>query len=175
MILSDKDTLRLIEEGRLGISPFAKEDVLKTGHINLHLAPKLLRYKESVLDLKKGTPPLTEELILPDSGYELRSGEFLLGSTVERISIPNDHFGFIETKGNIARAGIQVHNTDGHIDPGFSGMITLEIKNNANHSIVLYPNIPFAQLYIFELSSESLKTYSGKYQNQDGPTIYRKD
>jgi len=85
-----------------------------------------------------------------------------LSSTIEKVAIPNGYFGFIETKGNIGRAGIQAHNTDGHIDPGFSGTLTLEIKNNSNRSIIIYPGIAFVQLYIFKLSSESSNLYKGK-------------
>ncbi len=83
--------------------------------------------------------------------------------------------GFIETKGNIARAGIQIHNTDGHINLGFSGNITLEIKNNSNNSIIIYPNLAFVQIYFFKATSKSLKPYNGKYQNQKGGTTYIKD
>ena len=174
MILSDKDLIKLIKRGRLSISSFNVNTILETGHINLHLAPRLLKYKDNILDLKNNIVPLTDEIYLSESGYELKSGEFLLGSTIESISMPDDHFGFIETKGDIARAGIQVHNADGHIDPGFIGNVTLEIKNNANHSILIYSNLPFAVLYVFKLTSKQAKPYQGKYQNQTGPTVYKK-
>jgi len=174
MILSDKDLIKLIKEGRLSISSFDVNTILETGHIDLHLASRLLKYKNNILDLKNNIVPPTDEIYLSESGYELKSGEFLLGSTIESISMPDDHFGFIETKGDIARAGIQIHNTDGHIDPGFVGNITLEIKNNANHSILIYSNLPFAVLYIFKLTSKQTKPYQGKYQNQTGPTVYKK-
>ena len=175
MILSDKDVLKLIEEGRLVISPFSKENLIESGHVNLHLASGLLKYKEGILDLSREAPHPTEELILSRSGYVLQPGEFLLGSTVEKITIPDDHFGFIETKGNIARAGIQAHNADGHIDPGFSGTVTLEIKNNAQHAIKIYAGLPFVQFYIFQLTSKARKPYHGKYQNQQKATVYKKD
>lgn len=175
MILSDKDVLGLMKEGKLSIDPFDKDELTLSGHVNLRLSPKLLQYQDKVLDLKAKEPAAVREIMMGDDGYILGPGEFLLGSTVERVSIPSDHFGFIETKGNIARAGIQAHNTDGHIDPGFSGTVTLEIKNNASHSIVIYPNIAFVQLYIFQLSSEAAHSYSGKYQNQMEATTYKAD
>ena len=98
-----------------------------------------------------------------------------MGSTLEKVTIPNGYFGFIETRGNIARAGIQTHNTDGHIAPGFSGNITLEIKNNSNRTIIIYPGLPFIHLYILKMTSKCLRPYSGKYQDQKGATIYKKD
>jgi dCTP deaminase len=174
MILSDKSISNLIKQGKLSIdfSPSALE--IQCNHINLHLDKKLLRYTSEILDLKNPKVQF-EEIIIPQEGYLLKPGEFLIGSTCEVVTIPNGFFGFIETKGNIARAGLQAHNTDGHIDPGFAGNITLEIKNNSNHAIVLYPHIPFVQIYFLQATSESLRPYNGKYQNQKGGTLYVKD
>jgi dCTP deaminase len=175
MILSDKDIIKLIKKNHLKISPLPKEEDIKCNHINLHLHSKLIKYESDVIDLKSRDNFDVEEIIIPEKGYRLKPGEFLIGSTNEKVTIPNGYFGFVETKGNIARAGIQTHNTDGHIDPGFSGNITLEIKNNANHSIIIYPNIAFIQIYFFKATSKSINPYNGKYQNQKGGTTYLKD
>jgi dCTP deaminase len=176
MILSDKHILELIQKKMLVIKPTPLEKDIKCNHINLHLFNKLLKYKIKTLDLKINDPhPSTEEFIISENGFKLKSGEFLLGSTIEKVKIPNGYFGFIETKGNIARAGIQAHNTDGHVDPGFNGNITLEIKNNSRHSIIIYPNMAFVQIYFLKSSSKSINPYNGKYQNQNGATTYKKD
>ena len=173
MILSDRDILRLIKQKKLIINPLIEE--IKGAHVNLHLSNKLSRYKNKILDLKNNSTFGFTEILLHDSGFRLKPKEFILGSTVEKVKIPNGYFGFIETKGNIARAGIQAHNVDGHLDPGFSGNVTLEIKNNSNSSIIIYPRIAFVQMYIFKLSSKVLYPYRGKYQNQKGPTVYIQD
>lgn len=174
MILSDKHILELLKKEVLIIEPTPKE--ITCNHVILHLYNKLLKYKIKTLDLNDNHQDcLTKEIIIPESGYELKPGEFLLGSTLEKVKIPNGYFGFIETKGNIGRAGIQAHNADGHIDPGFHGNITLEIKNNSNHSIRIYPNMAFVQIYFLKGSSKSINPYNGKYQNQKGATTYKKD
>lgn len=176
MILSDKHILELLREKKLLIIPEPAAKDIRCNHINLYLSNKLLKYKIETLDLKKeDKDSVVEEIVISDDGYELKPGDFVLGSTIEKIGIPNGYFGFVETKGNIARAGIQTHNTDGHIDPGFTGNITLEIKNNSNHSIIIYPNMAFVQIYFFKSTSESLFPYDGKYQNQEGATTYLKD
>ena len=176
MILSDKSILELLKRKKLIIEPVPLDSDVKCNHINLHLSSRVLKYKVKVLDLKDNDHSfLVEEFEIPKNGFELKAGEFLLGSTVEKIQIPNGYSGFIETKGNIARAGIQTHNTDGHIDPGFIGNVTLEIKNNSHHSIVIYPNIAFVQIYFFKSTSKSINPYNGKYQNQKGATTYKKD
>ncbi len=175
MILSDKSILELLERKELIIDPFPDDSDIRCNHVNLHLNSKLIRYAVKTLDLNSQSEIKTEEIIIPHTGYELKPGDFLIGSTAEKVTIPNGYFGFIETKGNIARAGIQTHNTDGHVDPGFSGNITLEIKNNSNHSIIIYPELAFVQIYFFKATSKSLRPYNGKYQYQKGGTIYIKD
>lgn len=139
------------------------------------MSDELLRYKVDTLDLKDvSADEIVEKITIPNEGYMLKPGDFLLGSTIEKVEIPNGYYGFIETKGNIARAGIQAHNADSHIDPGFVGNITLEIKNNSNHSIIIYPNIKFVQIRFLKSTSESVNPYQGKYQDQEGATIYKK-
>lgn len=175
MILSDKHILELLETKKLIITPAPLREDINCNRIDLRLSNKLLRYKVETLDLSaNNVDSVVEEIIIAEDGYILKPGEFLLGSTVEKVEIPNGYYGFVETKGNIARAGIQAHNADGHIDPGFVGNITLEIKNNSNHSIIIYHNIKFVQIRFLKSTSESINPYQGKYQNQEGATIYRK-
>jgi len=175
MMLSDIDIFKLIKRKKLIIIPPPKQKDIRGADIELHLSNRILKYKNTPADLKDDSTFTFEEVSLNRSGYKLKPGEFILGSTIEKVKIPNGYFGFIETKGNIGRAGIQTHNTDGHIDPGFSGNITLEIKNNSNRSIIIYPKITFVYLYIFKLSSKCSHPYRGKYQNQKGPTVYKQD
>jgi dCTP deaminase len=175
MILSDKHIFELLKNNRLIITPNPLNEDINCNRIDLHLSDKLLRYKVDTLDLRENsTDPIVEEITIAEEGYVLKPGDFFLGSTVEKVEIPNGYFGFVETKGNIARAGIQAHNADGHIDPGFVGNITLEIKNNSNHSIIIYPNIKFVQIRFLKSTSESINPYQGKYQNQEGATVYKK-
>ncbi len=175
MILSDADIVSLIKKNKLKIIPKVLRKNIGECHIRLHLAKKILKYKNTVGDLKKDSTFKVHESNLTEKGYKLKSKEFILGSTVEKVTIPNGYFGFVETRGNIARAGIQATNTDGHIGPGFSGNITLEITNNSNRPIIIYPKLPFVQMYVFKLTSNCLRLYNGKYQNQKGATVYRKD
>jgi len=175
MMLSDKDIVKLIKQNMLVIVPTPKHEDIRGPHVNLHLSNKIIKYKHDTLDLKDEYTVNFDHVLLDDGGYKLKPSEFILGSTIEKVSIPNGYFGLIETKGNIARAGIQAHNKDGHIDPGFSGNITLEIKNNSNSTIIIYPNMAFAYLYILKLSSNCLYPYNGMYQNQEGATAYKKD
>jgi dCTP deaminase len=174
MLLSNTDIEDLISKKLLVISEF-KEDAIGPCSIDLRLDSKLVKYRTKSLDLKHFDKHNYDSVIISDEGFSLKPGDFYIGATFESIKIPNGYFGLVETKGNIARAGLQVHNTDGHIDPGTDGKITLEIKNNANHEVVIYPEMFFCQIFIFKMQSLSSKPYHGKYHQQQGPTLFIPD
>ena len=179
-LLSDHDIKKLIEEGKLQIDPYDPGSINPIS-IDLRLGSVLVQYPSQTIKIGKNKP-LSCEQDITGSTYILHPGEFILGTTKERVCIPNGYLGVIETKGDIARAGIQVnnsakiqvHNNDGHIDPGFCGHITLEIKNmNSNEVCVeLVPDVLICQLFIGKLSSLCDSPYNGKYLNQIKPTTY---
>jgi dCTP deaminase len=171
-LLSDCDIKKLIEEDKLLIEP--KDNIhINPASIDLQLGSVLVRYPPQTIKIGFDIP-LSQEIDISCSGYKLRPREFILGSTKEKVYIPNGYLGVIETKGDIARAGIQVHSNDGHIDPGFYGNITLEIKNlnDCDVDIQLISGIYICQLFIGKLSSSCDLVYAGKYSNQDKPTTY---
>jgi dCTP deaminase len=170
-LLSDHDIKELIKEDQLQIDPLEPASIGQTS-IDLHLGSTLVRYPPQLIKLGIDHPK-SQELDLNSSNYILHSGEFILGMTKEKVSIPDGYQGVIETKGDIARAGIQIHNNDGHIDPGFSGHITLEIVNlNNDVCFELRPGLPICQLFIGKISSSCDSLYKGKYLDQDKPTPY---
>lgn len=159
-ILSNNDVITPLDKDNIGVAS-----------IDLRLGDTLKKYSSDI-DLRK--EPETTEVSMTSEGYTLKPSEFVLASTLEIVEIPLGYYGFIETKGNISRAGLSSHNTDGHIDPGFRGNITLEITNNADVSVRIYPGIKFVQLFLFRLEGETT-AYKGKYQNSSGPTSYHPD
>lgn len=173
VFLSDHDIKRLIEDHKLIIHPYHSTSI-NPSSIDLQLGSVLKKYLSPQTIRSNDDRPDTQEINIQSSSYLLGPAEFILGTTVERISIPDGYVGFIETKGNMARAGIQVDSNDGHIEPGFSGRITLEIKNLHKEEIFveLTPNTPICQLFIAELKSCCDSLYNGKYQNQKEPTAY---
>lgn len=173
MILSDKDILELIKTEKLNIYPKVQQQHISPTSIDLHLGDYLMKYTDDEIVLGKSFPKAIEILLDREKGYLLMPGEFVLACTLEQIEIPNGYQGFIETKGDIARAGIQVHNADGHIDPGSNHTITLEIKNNNHVPIRIFPQIFICQIFIYKLSSECLFPYKGKYYGQKKPTLYQ--
>lgn len=122
------------------------------------------RWTQELPDRKYIRKEITEPHVV------LRAGEFILGTTVEKVRIPNHLVARVEGKSSLGRIGLAVHITAGYVDPGFEGQITLEIKNNAHVAIVLYPGMKICQLAFEQLATPVAEGYSGRYQNQEGAT-----
>ena len=111
-------------------------------------------HKYPHIDPSVEQPDLTR-LIEPegDEPFILHPGEFVLGSTFEVVTLPDDVAGRLEGKSSLGRLGLLTHSTAGFIDPGFSGHVTLELSNVATLPITLYPGMKIGQLCLFRLSS----------------------
>src|SRR5207244_9347101 len=107
--------------------------------------------------------------------FILHPGEFVLGSTLERVTLPDDVVARIEGKSSLGRLGLLIHSTAGFVDAGWSGHLTLELSNVANLPITIYPGMKIGQLCLFEMTSPAERPYGerGKYQGQRGPTPSR--
>ncbi|WP_107986356.1 dCTP deaminase [Rhodococcus sp. OK519] len=181
MLLSDRDIRAERSAGRLGIDPF-DPGAVQPSSVDVRL-DGLFR----VFDNTKYThidPALRQDeltsLVEPAAGepFVLHPGEFVLGSTLEVCSLPDDLAGRLEGKSSLGRLGLLTHSTAGFIDPGFSGHITLELSNVANLPITLWPGMKIGQLCLFRLSSAAENPYGStaagsKYQGQRGPTPSR--
>jgi dCTP deaminase len=172
-ILSDHDLKELIKENLLIVESDNRIHINPTS-IDLCLGSTIIKYIAPQTIKPSTDKPDFYEIDISNSSYKLRPRDFVLGTTKERVSIPNGYQGFIETKGNIARAGIVAHNNDGHIDPGFRGNITLEIVNHNNDEVdfELVPGMQICQLFIGKISSSCDSPYKGKYLHQSKPTTY---
>ncbi|MBY6368568.1 dCTP deaminase [Rhodococcoides corynebacterioides] len=178
MLLSDRDIRAEVTADRLGIEPF-DESMVQPSSVDVRL-DSLFRVfvnsKYTHIDPKMQQDDLTT-LVEPGEGepFVLHPGEFVLGSTLEAITLPDDLAGRLEGKSSLGRLGLLTHSTAGFIDPGFSGHITLELSNVANLPITLWPGMKIGQLCLFRLSSPAEQPYGSsalgsKYQGQRGPT-----
>jgi dCTP deaminase len=124
-------------------------------------------------------PDLTELVqVREDEPFILHPGEFVLGSTLERVRIPDDTVARLEGKSSLGRLGLLIHSTAGYVDPGWDGYLTLELSNVANLPITIYPGMKIGQISFFRLSSPAENPYGSKgtgskYQGQRGPTASR--
>ncbi len=181
MLLSDGDIRREIESNRVVIEPF-DEAMIQPSSIDVRL-DRFFRvfenHKYSVIDPSIEQPELTREVVAEGAEpFILHPGEFVLASTYEVITLPDDIAGRLEGKSSLGRLGLLTHSTAGFIDPGFSGHITLELSNVANLPVKLFPGMKIGQLCLIKLSSPAehpygSAKYGSRYQGQRGPTASR--
>lgn len=176
MILSDRDIEQELESGGLEISPITDYELqLQPASFDLYLSNEFRKPKPNVvLDMDEGIPDEDTVEIKTDA-YVLEPGEFVLGTTVEYVNIPNGLVAEVEGRSSVGRMAVDVHATAGYIDPGFEGQITLEISNkNKDNPVVLRPHRRFCQLVFKPTKSKSRDPYGSKqdtkYQSQTGPT-----
>ncbi len=178
MLLSDRDIAIEISSGRVKIEPF-EEKMIQPSSLDVRL-DRFFRvfenHKYSVIDPSLEQAELTREVaVAPDEYFILHPGEFVLASTYEIITLPDDIAGRLEGKSSLGRLGLLTHSTAGFIDPGFSGHITLELSNVANLPVKLFPGMKIGQLCLIKLTSAALHPYGSalygsRYQGQRGPT-----
>ena len=181
MVLSDRSITRLIDEGRIVIDPYDAA-LMQPASLDVRVDRFFRVFRNNrypFIDVKREQEGLTE-LVEVDDGdpFILHPGEFVLGSTLERVQLPDDLVARLEGKSSLGRLGLLIHSTAGFIDPGFDGHVTLELSNVANLPITIYPGMKIGQISFFRLSSPAEVPYGaegsrGKYQGQRGPTPSR--
>ena len=181
MLLSDRDIRAEIAAGRVSCEPF-HEAMIQPSSVDVRL-DKFFRvfenHKYSVIDPSIEQPELTREVVAEgEEPFILHPGEFVLASTYEVITLPDDIAERLEGKSSLGRLGLLTHSTAGFIDPGFSGHITLELSNVANLPVKLFAGMKIGQLCLIKLSSPAehpygSEKYGSRYQGQRGPTPSR--
>ena len=181
MLLSDRDILAEIHDERVRLEPFDAA-MVQPSSVDVRL-DRFFRVFENHryphIDPAEEQPDLTR-LVEPEGAepFILHPGEFVLGSTYERVSLPDDVAARLEGKSSLGRLGLLTHSTAGFIDPGFSGHVTLELSNVATLPIKLWPGMKIGQLAFFRLSTPAehpygSEKYGSRYQGQRGPTPSR--
>ena len=181
MLLSDRDILAEIDAKRVQLDPFDAA-MVQPSSVDVRL-DRFFRVFENHryphIDPAEEQPDLTR-MVEPDGGepFILHPGEFVLGSTYELVTLPDDVAARLEGKSSLGRLGLLTHSTAGFIDPGFSGHVTLELSNVATLPIKLWPGMKIGQLCFFRLSSPAehpygSAKYGSRYQGQRGPTASR--
>jgi dCTP deaminase len=183
VILSDRSLREQLAAGRIVIDPL-DDALIQPSSIDVRIS-NLFRvfrnHTRGIIDVKHDMVDLTELVEIAEHGddpFILHPGEFVLGSTYERIAVPNDLVGRVEGKSSLGRLGLLIHSTAGFIDAGFDGHITLELANVASLPITLYPGMKIGQVSFMQMTSPADNPYGSgakgsKYQGQRGPTPSR--
>ncbi len=181
VLLSDRDIRTQIDAGRVRLDPY-DAGLIQPSSIDMRM-DRYFRlfdnHKYPFIDPAADQPDLTRLVeVDPGESFVLHPGEFVLGSTYETVTLPDDIAARVEGKSSLGRLGLLTHATAGFVDPGFSGHVTLELSNVATLPIVLHPGMKIGQLCFFQLSSPAESPYGSArhgshYQGQRGPTASR--
>ena len=181
MILSDRSIREELTAGRIVIDPL-DESCIQPSSVDLHIDRFFRVFRNHTMgyiDVKQDMEELTELVeIKDDDVFILHPGEFVLGSTLERVALPDDLVARLEGKSSLGRLGLLIHSTAGFIDPGWDGHVTLELSNVANLPITIYHAMKIGQISFMQMTEPASTPYGSseigsKYKGQEGPTPSR--
>ena len=181
MVLSDRTIRRMLAEGRIEIEPY-DATLIQPSSVDVRVDRYFRVFRNSrypFINVKEAQEDLTELVEVDgDQPFILHPGEFVLGSTLERVRLPDDLVARLEGKSSLGRLGLLIHSTAGFIDPGWNGHVTLELSNVANLPITIYHGMKIGQLSFVQMSEPADNPYGAdalgsKYQGQEGPTPSR--
>ena len=181
MLLSDRDIKTELASGRVVLQPY-DEAMVQPSSVDVRI-DRWFRlfdnHRYPVIDPSQDQPDLTRLVeVAKGEPFVLHPGEFVLASTFEVVTLPDDIAARLEGKSSLGRLGLLTHSTAGFIDPGFSGHVTLELSNMATMPVQLWPGMKIGQLCFFRLSSPTehpygSAKYGSRYLGQRGPTASR--
>ena len=181
MVLSDRTIKEELAKGRIVVDPLG-DGCVQPASVDVHLDKQILVFNNSrrpFIDIREDMSDLTEMVeVENDRPFMLHPGEFVLGSTLERIELPDDLVARLEGKSSLGRLGLLIHSTAGYVDPGWKGHLTLELSNVSNLPITLYHKMKIGQISYLRLTTPADNLYGSqalrsKYQGQSSPTASR--
>ncbi len=181
MVLSDRTIREHLGSGRIVVDPLG-EQCIQPSSVDLHVDRHFRLFRNHsmrIIDVRQDLEDLTELVAVPDGeALILHPGEFVLGSTSERIALPDDLVARLEGKSSLGRLGLLIHSTAGFVDAGWDGHLTLELSNVANLPITVYPGMKIGQISFLQMTTPADRPYGSdglgsKYQGQHGPTPSR--
>jgi dCTP deaminase len=181
MVLSDQSIREQLESGGIVIEPL-QEGAIQPSSVDLRVDRLFRVFRNDTtpyIDPKQPQEDLTELVeVAEDGAFILHPGEFVLGSTLERVALGTDLVARLEGKSSLGRLGLLIHSTAGFVDAGWDGHLTLELSNVANLPIAIYPGMKIGQISFLRMTGDAALPYGSeqtrsKYQGQRGPTPSR--
>jgi dCTP deaminase len=180
MVLSDRDIKKFLSSKKIIITPAPDLDKqLGSNSIDLRLGNTFRIFEHSKFAFidpfdKTSTMAVTREITVgDDERFIMQPGDFVLGTTIEYVEIPDDLVGNLEGRSSIGRLGVIIHSTAASVECGYKGKITLELANMGKMPVALYPGMRICSLSFSQLSSPAdvpyYKKKSAKYVKQKGP------
>ncbi|MEE8518766.1 MAG: dCTP deaminase [Dehalococcoidia bacterium] len=181
MVLSDRTIREQLDKGRIVVQPLG-DGCIQPASIDLHLDRNILVFRNNrvpYVDVRETNDRLTDLITVGDDDpFMLHPSEFVLGSTLEHVEVPDDLVARLEGKSSLGRIGLLIHSTAGYVDPGWKGHLTLELSNVSSLPITLYHRMKIGQISFLRLTTPAERLYGSaelgsKYQGQQDPTPSR--
>jgi len=104
---------------------------------------------------------------------EIKPGEMLLGRTYEKISIPKEFVGKINTRSSYARLGLSTACNCDLVNPGYVGFVPVELQNMTRNTIKIRPYLSICQLFVMRVDGVVEDSYASDrfkslYMNDEG-------
>jgi dCTP deaminase len=164
-MFSNLDILRAIESGHIRIVP--RPEVIDACSVDLLLAAQF-----QTIDPTANRDPVTVEMrdehLVPCSlpFIVLQPYEFVIARTNEIVTLADNIVAHLHGKSSLARIGLDIHSTAGIIQPGFQGVIILELFNKFPYPIKLMAGQPICALTFERLDTPTTKPYRGQFWGQ---------
>lgn len=165
----------LVEQGVIDANP----DNINAASIDIALGDEImvedpLDSPNLRVDLKAKQSLNMTKVTIPEEGYLLRPGQFILATSNETFNLPNNIACEYKLKSSLARSGLQ-HMLAGWCDPGWNNSkLTLEFKNVSQyHGLVIKPGMKIGQMVFFgckHVPEENSYATKGQYNNQETVT-----
>lgn len=180
MILSDGDIRRRLSEGDLTIEPLTDSELqIQPASVDLRLGREFLEFQRTNIpcihpdSANEVAEYVTETIVEDGEEFILHPGDFVLGTTIERVAVPDDLIARVEGRSSLGRLAVVIHATAGIVDPGYRGQVTLELSNLGTAPVALTPGMRISQVIFTELKTAAERPYGtergSKYQDQVGP------
>ena len=167
--MSDRDINKALGEKRISFSPALDlSSQLGSCSVDLRLGNSFRVFKHSQYpfidphDKKLAGDMMEEEIISQESKFILQPGDFVLATTIESFKLPDDLLARLEGRSSLGRLGIVVHSTASIFEPGWDGVVVMELGNLGRMPVVLYPGMRICSLTFEELSSSAEVPYNQK-------------
>ncbi|MDO8451513.1 MAG: dCTP deaminase [bacterium] len=169
MVLSDRDIRKALSSQRITISPSPDLSVqLGSCSIDLRLGNAFRVFEHSKFPFidpnnpRLATDMMKEIIVGEGEPFILQPGDFCLATTMETFTLPDDLLARLEGRSSLGRLGIVVHSTASIFEPGWSGVVVMELGNLGRMPVALYPGMRICALTFEVLSSPAEIPYSKK-------------
>lgn len=168
-----------IKKGIIKIDPLPEnwEECIDEVTIDFHLGKTLRVFTDeglNTIDTRYATKEDMEGMmrlveLKPGQPFILTEHDFVIATTRERLTLPDNIVGHLHGKSSLARLGVVVHSTAARFDPGWDGHPVLEFGTFLKgKKLVIYEGSPICAFSFEKLAAPVERSYKSSPNNRYG-------